>query len=181
MELFEFADPTGESELAFDWMHTTGLLERLKYLNRAANPEKSQESRLAWSPEDFEAQERELREIWRTPSGWRYWTSVNNTEIGQYASNHPFVWLFGEKFAETHPAALSSDSLITRNRANEDIKHPVHSVIEINVSRSGLMARNESPGAWTKSCVAGFIAVRVIRFRLDDNPAKRTPCEPAAN
>jgi len=58
MDLFEFADPTGESELGVDWMHTTGLLERLKYLNRAANPERSQESRLAWSPEDFETRYR---------------------------------------------------------------------------------------------------------------------------
>ena len=39
-------------------MHTTGLLERLKYLNRAANPERSQESRLAWGPEDFETRYR---------------------------------------------------------------------------------------------------------------------------
>jgi len=58
MELFQFADPTGESELGVDWMHTTGLLERLKYLNRAANPERSGESRLPWSPEDFETRYR---------------------------------------------------------------------------------------------------------------------------
>ncbi|MBI4605349.1 MAG: DUF1800 family protein [Planctomycetes bacterium] len=54
MELFNFSDPTGESELGFDWMHTIGLLERLKYLNRAANPVSQQESRLVWSPGAFQ-------------------------------------------------------------------------------------------------------------------------------
>lgn len=39
MELWDFSDPTGESEFGFDWMHTVGLLERLKYLNRATNPQ----------------------------------------------------------------------------------------------------------------------------------------------
>jgi uncharacterized protein (DUF1800 family) len=53
MELFDFVDPTGESELAADWMHTTGLLERLKFLNRAANPADADEARLEWSPESF--------------------------------------------------------------------------------------------------------------------------------
>jgi uncharacterized protein (DUF1800 family) len=53
MELFDFGDPTGESELAADWMHTTGLLERLKYLNRAANPAAPGEARLLWSPGTF--------------------------------------------------------------------------------------------------------------------------------
>ena len=32
MEFFDFADPTGESELATDWVHTVGLLERLRFL-----------------------------------------------------------------------------------------------------------------------------------------------------
>jgi uncharacterized protein (DUF1800 family) len=53
MELFDFSDPTGESELGFDWMHTIGLLERLKYVNRAANAATPQELRLLWSPLEF--------------------------------------------------------------------------------------------------------------------------------
>ncbi len=50
MELFDFGDPTGESELGFDLMHTIGLLERLKFLNRAANPATNNESRFSWNP-----------------------------------------------------------------------------------------------------------------------------------
>ncbi|MCV3739272.1 cytochrome c oxidase subunit I [Rhizobium sp. TRM96647] len=43
--------------------------------------------------EEREAQERELREIWRTPSGWRYWTSVNNTEIGLWYGAAAFIFM----------------------------------------------------------------------------------------
>jgi cytochrome c oxidase subunit I+III len=32
--------------------------------------------------EEARAQEARLREVWKRPSGWRYWTSVNNTMIG---------------------------------------------------------------------------------------------------
>ena len=52
-ELFSFADPTGESELATDWMHTIGLLERLKFVNRAANPATGAESRVSWDMVGF--------------------------------------------------------------------------------------------------------------------------------
>jgi uncharacterized protein (DUF1800 family) len=55
MEHFNFSDPTGESELGFDWMHTVGLLERLKYVNRVANPASAQEARAVWAPGDFRA------------------------------------------------------------------------------------------------------------------------------
>ena len=49
MELYRFADPTGESELGFDWMHTVGLLERLKFLNRGAKPTSNGERRFQWT------------------------------------------------------------------------------------------------------------------------------------
>ena len=35
-----------------------------------------------FSPEERAAQEERLRKVWKTPGGWRYWTSVNNSEIG---------------------------------------------------------------------------------------------------
>ena len=50
MELFNFGDPTGESELGYDWMHTIGMLERLKYLNRGASPVNPNETSFAWNP-----------------------------------------------------------------------------------------------------------------------------------
>ena len=37
------------------------------------------------------AQERRLREVWASPKGWRYWTSVNNTDVG--------LWYAGASFA----------------------------------------------------------------------------------
>ncbi|MCQ4632956.1 cytochrome c oxidase subunit I [Shinella sp. CPCC 100929] len=45
------------------------------------------------SSEDRTAQEARLREVWRTPSGWRYWTSVNNTEIGLWYGAAAFVFM----------------------------------------------------------------------------------------
>jgi cytochrome c oxidase subunit I+III len=36
-------------------------------------------------------QEKRLRAVWETPTGWRYWTSVNNTQVG--------VWYTGTAFA----------------------------------------------------------------------------------
>jgi cytochrome c oxidase subunit I+III len=45
------------------------------------------------SKEEREAQEAELRDVWRTPSGWRYWTSVNNTEIGLWYGAAAFLFM----------------------------------------------------------------------------------------
>ena len=49
-ELYDFADPTGESDRGDKVMHTVGLLERLKYVNRSANPETSADIRMLWDP-----------------------------------------------------------------------------------------------------------------------------------
>ncbi|MCJ8056777.1 cytochrome c oxidase subunit I [Shinella curvata] len=45
------------------------------------------------SVEERKAQEAELREVWQTPSGWRYWTSVNNTEIGLWYGSAAFLFM----------------------------------------------------------------------------------------
>ena len=50
MEQFQFSDPTGESEMGFDWMHTVGLLERFKFANLAANPPQRWDARGDWNP-----------------------------------------------------------------------------------------------------------------------------------
>ncbi|WP_411036058.1 cytochrome c oxidase subunit I [Shinella sp. BYT-45] len=54
-------------------------------MTETARPELSREER--------EAQEAQLREVWRTPSGWRYWTSVNNTEIGLWYGAAAFLFM----------------------------------------------------------------------------------------
>jgi cytochrome c oxidase subunit I+III len=51
----------------------------------AVSPDRSEAER--------EAEEAQLREVWRTPSGWRYWTSVNNTEIGLWYGAAAFIFM----------------------------------------------------------------------------------------
>jgi cytochrome c oxidase subunit I+III len=42
------------------------------------------------------AQEERLRKVWETPKGWRYWSAVNNTEVGVWYTATAFVFfLFG--------------------------------------------------------------------------------------
>ncbi len=46
-----------------------------------------------FSPEERAEQEERLRSVWKTPSGWRYWTSVNNSEIGLWYGVTAFVFM----------------------------------------------------------------------------------------
>ena len=42
------------------------------------------------------AQEERLRKVWETPKGWRYWSAVNNTEVGVWYTATAFLFfLFG--------------------------------------------------------------------------------------
>ena len=42
------------------------------------------------------AQEERLRKTWKTPEGWRYWSAVNNTEVGIWYTATAFLFfLFG--------------------------------------------------------------------------------------
>jgi cytochrome c oxidase subunit I+III len=42
------------------------------------------------------AQQERLLEAWKTPVGWRYWSAVNNTEVGLWYTTVAFVFfLFG--------------------------------------------------------------------------------------
>jgi heme/copper-type cytochrome/quinol oxidase subunit 1 len=38
-------------------------------------------------------EERQLRAVWANPSGWRYWTSVNNTQIGLWYAGTAFIFM----------------------------------------------------------------------------------------
>ena len=42
---------------------------------------------------DRAAEEVQLREVWATPSGWRYWTSVNNTQVGLWYGSAAFAFM----------------------------------------------------------------------------------------
>jgi cytochrome c oxidase subunit I+III len=46
-----------------------------------------------FTQEERDAQEKRLRKIWETSSGWRYWTSVNNTQIGLWYGAAAFVFM----------------------------------------------------------------------------------------
>ena len=42
------------------------------------------------------AQEDRLRKVWAKPKGWRYWSAVNNTEVGVWYTATAFLFfLFG--------------------------------------------------------------------------------------
>ncbi|MBX3580638.1 MAG: cytochrome c oxidase subunit I [Rhizobiaceae bacterium] len=42
---------------------------------------------------DRAAQEAQLRAVWANPSGWRYWTSVNNTQVGLWYGSAAFAFM----------------------------------------------------------------------------------------
>jgi cytochrome c oxidase subunit I+III len=42
---------------------------------------------------DKAAEEAQLRAVWANPSGWRYWTSVNNTQIGLWYGSAAFGFM----------------------------------------------------------------------------------------
>jgi cytochrome c oxidase subunit I+III len=46
-------------------------------------------------PQHRRMQEDRLRQVWETPGGWRYWSAVNNTEVGVwYTATSFFFFLF---------------------------------------------------------------------------------------
>ena len=51
--LFHFPDPTGESELAVDNVHTVGLLERLRFISEGVDPTAAETRRLTWNFRQF--------------------------------------------------------------------------------------------------------------------------------
>ena len=51
-------------------------------------------------PEVQRAQERRLLKAWKTPQGWRYWSAVNNSEVGLWYTAASFLFfLFGGALA----------------------------------------------------------------------------------
>ncbi|MBZ7927642.1 cytochrome c oxidase subunit I (plasmid) [Ensifer adhaerens] len=45
------------------------------------------------SDEERQAQTERLRKVWENPTGWRYWTSVNNTQVGLWYATTAFSFL----------------------------------------------------------------------------------------
>jgi len=45
------------------------------------------------SDKELKAQTEQLRKVWENPVGWRYWTSVNNTQIGLWYATTAFAFM----------------------------------------------------------------------------------------
>jgi cytochrome c oxidase subunit I+III len=45
-----------------------------------------------FTEEEQRLQEKRLREVWEAPKGWRYWTEVNNTEVGIWYTATSFLF-----------------------------------------------------------------------------------------
>ncbi|PSJ58768.1 cytochrome c oxidase subunit I [Kumtagia ephedrae] len=50
-------------------------------------------SEVASQERDRKAEEEQLRAVWENPSGWRYWTSVNNYQIGLWYGATAFAFM----------------------------------------------------------------------------------------
>ena len=74
-------------------------------------------------PEEVqEAQARRLMDAWRTPRGWRYWSAVNNSEVGLWYTSCAFVFfLFGGLLALVMRAqlALPDNDLVSPQLYNQ--------------------------------------------------------------
>ncbi|WP_458758480.1 cytochrome c oxidase subunit I [Afipia sp. TerB] len=71
---------------------------------------------------DRSAEEERLRDVWRTPSGWRYWTSVNNTDVGRWYAAASFIFmLFAGVLALIMRAQLAvpENNLVTAHFYNQ--------------------------------------------------------------
>jgi hypothetical protein len=58
---------------------------------------------------------------------------------------------------------------------DQQVKHPVNAIVEIDIDRSGLIALDEGSGARPGKRVASFVIQRQIRLRLDDNAGTFSP------
>jgi len=79
---------------------TTGMGWRDDPVDGAAMPERSgpypptPEMLAEPVPEDVQAAQAErLRRAWKTPTGWRYWTAVNNSEVGLWYTSTAFIFM----------------------------------------------------------------------------------------
>src|SRR5205823_14001694 len=64
---------------------------------------------------------------------------------------------------------------------HQNIQHPVHAVVEINVGRAGPIPLDERARAGSNETVTRFVPDRVVSFCLNDNPGAAIPIQLAAN
>ena len=70
---------------------------------------------------------------------------------------------------------------IPRPAFDEDIQHPVHAVVEIDVGRAWFVPLDEGARARTLESMTSFVALDQIRFRLNDKTRASFPNELGAD
>ena len=73
------------------------------------------------------------------------------------------------------------DEAVFRSAFDQDVEHPVHAVIKIDVGGARPVFGNEGPGGWPREGVAGFVIHRAIGFGLDDDAGAMFPGKRAAD
>ena len=93
------------------------------------SPEEARNSSEDIEPLDYEpsqelqrAQEERLRKAWETPKGWRYWSAVNNTEVGLWYTVASFAFfVFGGVLALLMRTQLAfpNNNFLSADRYNQ--------------------------------------------------------------
>jgi hypothetical protein len=71
------------------------------------------------------AEEEQLRRVWATPRGWRYWTSVNNTQVGLWYGGTAFAFML---FAAGINAAGNSVEERPQRMRPDGVAYPVDGI-----------------------------------------------------
>ncbi len=86
---------------------------------------------------------------------------------------------------EVEPArgfdGADEDEAVLGSAFDQDVEHPVHAVIKIDVGGARPVFGDEGPGGWPREGVAGFVIHRAIGFGLDDDAGAMFPGERAAD
>ena len=92
---------------------------------------------LAQPPADAvrRAQEERLLDAWRTPTGWRYWSAVNNSEVGLWYTASTFFFLL---FAGVLALIMRVQLAVPKSRPHES---PATSKMCWKVARSFRLQR----------------------------------------
>jgi hypothetical protein len=96
--------------MGFDWMHTVGLLERLKFVNRVANPPQPRDSRGNWNPRDL----------------MNRWRLTNDEFVADYFS----LLLFGGDVLEAQKA-LAKESYAQGNTPEDRMRYAVSYLLSL--------------------------------------------------
>ena len=65
----------------------------MKATRKTATKPRPKKAAAAPAHTDKAAEEAQLRAVWANPSGWRYWTSVNNTQVGLWYGSTAFAFM----------------------------------------------------------------------------------------